>query len=225
MSTAVCFIDGTTSTGQNETAHVPFRIKVTSFLEDCYPTDTISAFKVTAQYDPNLLIFDSAWITPDIWDGDIEYEVIPGTRYNDIGVTLLNGHAIINEDYMTLCFFAFRAKCQANLSRIPVDITTPSLPGNNWIIIGEEYLPSKLRNGMVTAAMGEIPCYTCGDFDGSGAINILDITSFVKYLYKGGPAPTMPEAGDVDNSGDLNIIDVSVTVNYLYKNGPELNCP
>ena len=73
--------------------------------------------------------------------------------------------------------------------------------------------------------MGEFPCYTCGDFDGSGSINILDITAFVKYLYKGGPAPTMPQSGDVDNSGELNIIDISVIVNYLYRNGPELNCP
>ncbi len=225
MSTAVCFIEGTAPAGEPETAQTPFQIKVTSWLEDCYPSDTISAFKVTARYDANLLIFDSAHINPGMWDGYLEYEEIQNGHYNDVSVTLLDGHARIQDDYMTFCFLDFRAKCQANLQATPIDITSPSQPGNCWIIIGEEYFPSKFNDGRVTAVMGEFPCYTCGDFDGSGSINILDITAFVKYLYKGAPAPTMPQSGDVDNSGELNIIDISVIVNYLYRNGPELNCP
>jgi len=66
--------------------------------------------------------------------------------------------------------------------------------------------------------------YICGDADGSGAINLLDITFLITYLYKSGPAPSPPEAGDADNSGALNLLDVTYLINYLYKDGPEPSC-
>ena len=39
------------------------------------------------------------------------------------------------------------------------------------------------------------PCdYVCGDADGSEAVNLLDITYLIDYLYKGGPPPDPEEA-------------------------------
>jgi len=64
----------------------------------------------------------------------------------------------------------------------------------------------------------------CGDADGSGALNILDVTYIINYLYKGGPAPVSPEMADVDGSGILNILDVTYIINYLYKGGPIPEC-
>lgn len=67
--------------------------------------------------------------------------------------------------------------------------------------------------------------YVCGDADGSGAINILDVTNLINYLYKEGPAPDPIEAGDANGSGSINILDVNHLINYLYKEGPEPVCP
>ncbi len=66
--------------------------------------------------------------------------------------------------------------------------------------------------------------YVCGDPDASGAINILDITYIVSYLYKGGPAPDPVESADADNSGAINVLDITFIINYLYKGGPEPSC-
>lgn len=67
--------------------------------------------------------------------------------------------------------------------------------------------------------------FICGDIDGSGAVNILDVTSLINYLYKGGAEPDPAEAGDVNNSGGLNILDATYLISYLYKSGPAPNCP
>ncbi|HDL03380.1 MAG TPA: hypothetical protein ENH25_04525, partial [candidate division Zixibacteria bacterium] len=66
--------------------------------------------------------------------------------------------------------------------------------------------------------------FMCGDVNGSGTINILDVTSIINYLYKGGPAPVPPQSADVNKSGSINILDVTHIINYLYKGGPPPDC-
>ena len=58
-----------------------------------------------------------------------------------------------------------------------------------------------------------------GDVDGSGAINILDVTYLINYLYKGGPAPDL-YAADANTDSAINLLDISYLINYLYKGGP-----
>jgi Dockerin type I domain len=61
-----------------------------------------------------------------------------------------------------------------------------------------------------------------GDANGSGTINIQDITYLVNYLYKSGPAP-LPYllcAGDANCDCKVNIQDITFLINRLYKNGP-----
>ncbi len=67
--------------------------------------------------------------------------------------------------------------------------------------------------------------YVCGDADGSGGINILDVTFIVNYLYKGGAAPEPLEAGDPSGNGSVNVLDISYIIQYLYKGGPPPICP
>jgi len=67
--------------------------------------------------------------------------------------------------------------------------------------------------------------FTCGDADASGAVNILDATYIITYLYLSGPEPVPTQSADVDKSGSTNILDVTYLINYLYKSGPEPNCP
>ncbi|PKK82644.1 MAG: hypothetical protein CVT49_12590 [candidate division Zixibacteria bacterium HGW-Zixibacteria-1] len=67
--------------------------------------------------------------------------------------------------------------------------------------------------------------YICGDADHSGAINLLDVTYLISYLYKGGAEPIPPASGDADHSGAINLLDVTYLIGYLYRGGPEPVCP
>jgi photosystem II stability/assembly factor-like uncharacterized protein len=68
------------------------------------------------------------------------------------------------------------------------------------------------------------PAFICGDANGDQAINILDATYIISYLYKNGPAPDPEISADADGSGSLNILDATHIISYLYKNGPEPIC-
>nr|MBN2278872.1 thrombospondin type 3 repeat-containing protein [candidate division Zixibacteria bacterium] len=73
--------------------------------------------------------------------------------------------------------------------------------------------------------IGDACDYICGDADGSGAVNILDATYLINYLYRSGPPPTpLDEAGDMNGSGSINILDVTYLINYLYRGGPAPVC-
>jgi hypothetical protein len=59
-------------------------------------------------------------------------------------------------------------------------------------------------------------CRVMGDANGSGAVNILDITFVISYLYKGGPAPTCYAEADINCDCVVNILDVTTIILYLY---------
>ncbi|MDF1544358.1 MAG: hypothetical protein P1R58_04570 [bacterium] len=64
-----------------------------------------------------------------------------------------------------------------------------------------------------------------GDVDFSGAVDISDLTSFVDYLFAGGPLPQpVEESADVDCSFDVNITDLTTFVEYLFQAGPAAPC-
>ena len=67
--------------------------------------------------------------------------------------------------------------------------------------------------------------YACGDVNGSGKLNLLDVAYIINYLYRGGPAPVGTGLDDVDNSGSINLLDVSRIIDLLYRKGPVLHCP
>jgi hypothetical protein len=73
--------------------------------------------------------------------------------------------------------------------------------------------------------IGDACEFLCGDVNNSGAVNALDITYLINFLYKGGypPVPIM-DAGDVNNSGTVNALDITYLINYLYKGGLPPNC-
>jgi len=73
--------------------------------------------------------------------------------------------------------------------------------------------------------IGDACDFNCGDCDGNGLVNILDITFLIAYLYMGGDPPANPASADVNSSGTINILDIAVLINYLYKGGPPPDCP
>jgi immune inhibitor A len=73
--------------------------------------------------------------------------------------------------------------------------------------------------------VGDLCDFICGDANGNGTINALDITFLINYLYKGGAAPDPLESADVNSSGAVNALDITYMINYLYRGGNAPNCP
>lgn len=69
--------------------------------------------------------------------------------------------------------------------------------------------------------------HTCGDADGSGEVNLVDIVYHVNWIFAGGPAPIDEAAGDCNCDCRPNIGDAVYLVNYLYLSGPApcASCP
>ncbi len=64
----------------------------------------------------------------------------------------------------------------------------------------------------------------CGDANGDGNVNILDITFLIAYKYLEGPEPENLQICDVNNDGGVNILDITYLIAYKYLGGPEPNC-
>ncbi|PKK82437.1 MAG: hypothetical protein CVT49_13710 [candidate division Zixibacteria bacterium HGW-Zixibacteria-1] len=62
-------------------------------------------------------------------------------------------------------------------------------------------------------------CDMPGDANNNGAVNILDVTFIISYLYKGGQAPPCLDEADANGNNMINILDVTYLIGYLYKGG------
>jgi len=107
-----------------------------------------------------------------------------------------------------------------------------SSPGDSSLITFEPYMTySPLFYGSLidyspSLQSGKISMpYMCGDANGNGIVNALDITYLINYLYKHGTAPAPIKAGDVNNSGGVNALDITYLINYIYKHGSAPSCP
>lgn len=67
-------------------------------------------------------------------------------------------------------------------------------------------------------------CVVAGDADGSGAINIGDVTYLITYIFGGGLPPGCCEEGDADGSGSINIGDVTYLIARIFSGGPAPVC-
>jgi hypothetical protein len=64
--------------------------------------------------------------------------------------------------------------------------------------------------------------YPPGDANGTGEVNIQDITYVVNFLYKSGPPPKYDQLmADADCNGVVNILDLTYLIKFLYKGGPQ----
>ncbi len=67
-------------------------------------------------------------------------------------------------------------------------------------------------------------CIMPGDANHNSAVNILDISFMINFLYKQGPQPVCGQEADANGNGAVNILDVSYLINFLYKHGPAPIC-
>lgn len=78
---------------------------------------------------------------------------------------------------------------------------------------------------IINGSLTSVTTFVCGDVDGSGTVNILDVTRLISYLYKEGAGPDDFRAADVNGSCSTNILDVTALISYLYKQGFSMACP
>lgn len=79
---------------------------------------------------------------------------------------------------------------------------------------------------VVSVAASDACDFVCGDGDGDGSVNILDIELLISYLFRAGTAPDPANAADVDGSGNVSILDIAFLIEYLYQGGPvPSECP
>ena len=77
----------------------------------------------------------------------------------------------------------------------------------------------------IPVAMTVGPAYVCGDANGNGIVNALDVTYLINFLYKHGDVPVPAEAGDANGNGTTNALDITYLINFLYKGGADPVCP
>ncbi len=74
-------------------------------------------------------------------------------------------------------------------------------------------------------SIGSTSAFVCGDADGSGVVNLIDIYYMINYLYLGGPEPVPPDAGNSDGNIETNILDIAHLITFLFNSGPPPICP
>ena len=106
------------------------------------------------------------------------------------------------------------------------DISSLSLSvGEHLLSVrGDITLPTEDTVLYAGSAIITVIAYICGDVDGSGAVNVADLTYLVDYLFFGGPPPPVLEAANVDGEGGVNVADLTYLVEYLFFEGPEPIC-
>jgi Subtilase family/Dockerin type I domain len=116
-------------------------------------------------------------------------------QYLDVGTTNLATSALVGLQDYDCSFEAF------------YDVTVPaSLEVANGSAVRFEYTGIVLEQA--------------GDVDGSGSVNIADVTYMIATIFSGGPFPDPPESGDVNCSGGFNIADVTFLIARIFSGGP-----
>jgi len=62
-------------------------------------------------------------------------------------------------------------------------------------------------------------CTNRADANGSGDVNVSDLTYIVQWLYQRGNAAPCTEHADVDGSGEVNISDLAYLASFLFQGG------
>ncbi len=65
----------------------------------------------------------------------------------------------------------------------------------------------------------------CGDPNGDGRLNIVDVAFMINYIFRGGPAPDPWQLGDANLDGVLNLGDALYLLYAAFRNGPPPECP
>lgn len=112
-----------------------------------------------------------------------------------------------------------------------------ALPGDTaWIdldgydIFNLQFVGSLLQYEPAAVSAGITYPVCCegirGDATNDDRVNVVDLTSMVDYLFKGGDEPACYDEADCDGNGLVNVSDITFLVDFLFKEGPDpVSCP
>ena len=66
--------------------------------------------------------------------------------------------------------------------------------------------------------------FLCGDVNGDGLINILDVINLVSFIMGGAPSPFNEDTADVNADGGISVLDIIALVNIILQ-VPGIPCP
>jgi hypothetical protein len=90
--------------------------------------------------------------------------------------------------------------------------------------MGHVFYPESMDLAFAITGVAGNCCDMPGDANNDGAVNILDISYLIAYLYSGGPPPPCMYEGDPNGNCVINILDISYLIAYLYQGGPAPIC-
>jgi len=190
--------------------------------------DTLAAFTIPIKYyttQPANVRLDSVWIDQDLADTAI---LIPDSQ--TIIVDRVIQEPPLPDSMFIIGYMYFTATADAFDEYIPIDTLTVTHESveytyqfTYWSDTANPVVPA-FNSGLIGIGDEFEPVSMCGDADGNGSINLLDVVFIINYLYKGGPEPWPVGSMDCDGNALMNILDVTYLINYLYKGGPPPVC-
>lgn len=122
-------------------------------------------------------------------------------------------YVLMGQQYSNGNFWADPIFCAPYINDISLAFNSPCLPANNDC----DVLIGAYGQGCETGVV-------CGDINGDGLVNILDINAMIECIYMGIGCPDPIILGDVNNDDAFNILDVTYLISYLYADGPPPMC-
>ena len=59
-----------------------------------------------------------------------------------------------------------------------------------------------------------------GDFDNNQAINVIDLSQLIDYVFSGGPGPVLSGAEECNGYTPVNVLDIVCLIDYIFRGGP-----
>ncbi|MDF1545426.1 MAG: hypothetical protein P1R58_10020 [bacterium] len=168
---------------------------------------------------PLIKVFVDAAPIPDTMVSRVT-EIIPSTFLDNFGFSDPHGNSIgiVTDSILDTNYYV----CNAWVGPDCLD-SSQVLPGMpfDWMVVSWDYY-AYLDTTAVTVSAGFIsvlPEFICGDFTIDGGVDINDLTTFVDYMFAGGPLPQFWQAMDCDASEALDVIDLTCFVDFMFAGG------
>ena len=151
-------------------------------------------------------------------------DILPNTMLDHFGFSDPQGQSIgvIVDSILDTNYFV----CNTWAGEVCLDSTQVSGPPFDWIVTEWKPFPylDTAAVHVTPGTLSVLPQFICGDFTVDGEVNISDLTTFVDYMFVGGPLPQFWQAMDCDGSGQLDVVDLTWFVEFLFTSGSEPLC-
>lgn len=134
------------------------------------------------------------------------------------------GEGVYIDDIEDVTLYASETLVSGAVADTTYDFTGKPV-GDYWYRVQATDAEGQVGQSSATAKRSVRMAFLLGDLDGSGQIDIADLTFLVAYLFQDGPAPDPLGRGNTDCIGSIDIADLTRMVDYLFISGELLTCP